>query len=1248
MAQVVLSAVGSAIGGPIGGAIGSVIGGYIDQQAIASLMPARQIGPRIPELRLQSTGEGAPIPCVYGRARIAGQIIWAARFKERRIEQRTGGGKGGGGQKTFEYRYSLSFAVGLCEGEIDGVGRVWADGKPMDMSGVVMRVHRGGEDQTPDALIEAVEGSAPAYRGLAYVVFEDLALGVYGNRPPQLSFEIFHKPGGGPGLEERLTGVCLIPGAGEFVYATETVQRRDGLTRITAENVNNTDGRTDLVVSLDQLQAQLPNVAEVMLVVSWFGSSVLCGDCEIRPGVEQAVKQTIPFSWRVCGVDRDGAHLVSSVGGGPAYGGTPSDEAVLQAIAELKSRGLKVGLYPFILMDCDGFPWRGRITCEEGTDKTGAVTAQVGGFFGAAAPGDFGVSGGEVTYSGPAEWGLRRMVLHYAKIAAMAGGVDTFIMGSELRGVTTLRSSASAYPAVGELIGLAADCRTILGGSTAIAYSADWSEYFGHQPADGTGDVHFHLDPLWASADIDFVGIDYYPPLADWRDGNGHLDALAGYAGPHEVAYIEANIEGGEGFDWYYASPADRTAQVRSPITDGAYGEPWVYRPKDLRSWWSNTHHNRPGGVRSGTATAWIPESKPIRLIEFGCPAVDKGANSPNLFIDAKSTESSLPPSSNGTRDDYGQRRCLEAVLAHWSGEPMIEAMNAWCWDARPFPDFPARSSVWADAPNWALGHWITGRAGVAPLAELVIALAERAGVTLDPGDVSGVLTGYVVDRPMRLRDALAPLAQAFAFDGAERGGLPTLVGRDGAAAVSLGGDDLAWPEDHAAPRSAIRTLEAPVDVLRLRFIDETADYQTGALTVRRDPAGGGDTTVIDLPMVMAAPQAERIARRTLARALAVRDEGIAYLSPLTALSLEAGDVIEMEEAEGRWRVVRLDLDETPRVHLEAAEPAEAPSSVLPDWNPPPPVEPAGPPVLYIMDLPPLPGSEEDARPVVAAACDPWRAMDVHAGAGASSLTVRARVAQPATVGETLSELPVGPLHRLDTATRLTVRVEGAVLESRDLDAVLSGANALAVFTPAGEWEIIQFTTAEAVGEDSWDLSGLLRGQAGSDAAMVTTPAGAAVVVLGEGLERADVAQGERGLPLIWRAAPAGGPASGPAMTEASFTWTALALRPWSPSHLRMVSEAGGLALSWIRRARLHGDDWDGDPPLSEETERYRLEILDGSDVVRTAETTTPAFLYTSAMQAADFPGGTPDPLTVRVAQHSAAYGWGAPCLRAL
>ncbi len=1231
MAQVILSSVGSAIAGPVGGAIGSFVGAQIDRAAISSLMPARQVGPRIEGVRIQTTGEGAPLACLFGRARVAGQVIWAARFKERRIERSSGGGKGGGGgQKTVEHRYSLSFAVALCEGPIDGVGRVWADGKPMDMTGVVMRVHTGAEDQGPDSLIEAVEGDAPAYRGVAYVVFEDLPLGEFGNRPPQLSFEVFRRPrvGQAPALEDRLKGVCLIPGAGEFVYATQAVQRRASLTRIVAENVNNTDGRPDIVVALDQLQAQLPNVEEVMLVVSWFGTDLRCGHCQVIPGVERNDKATIPMDWRVAGTVRTYVRLVSTHGGGPAFGGTPSDEAVVQAIAELKARGLKVGLYPFLLMDIPpgnglpdpyggaeqaAYPWRGRIT---GSDGEPGAAAEVAAFFGSETP-------------GPDEWSFRRMVLHYAALAASAGGVDTFLVGSELRGLTTLRSGPSAFPAVAALRDLMTDCRAVLPGA-AISYAADWSEYFGHQPRDGSGDVFFHLDPLWSEAD--FVGVDYYPPLADWREGAGHLDAALG--GPHEAAYIAANIEGGEGFDWYYASDADRTAQVRTPITDGAHGEPWVFRHKDLRGWWSHAHHDRPGGVRSETPTAWEPESKPIRLIEFGCPAVDKGANSPNLFIDPKSAESALPPFSDGTRDDYGQRRALEAVLEHWGDDPMIEAMNAWCWDARPFPDFPARQGVWADAPNWALGHWLTGRAGVAPLADLVVALGRRAGVEIDPAGASGVVTGYVVAQPMRLREALAPLAEAFGFDGAERGGRPTLVHRDGGALVSLTDDDLAWPDD-GRPRSAARLLEAPPDVVRLRFIDETADYQTGALTVRRDPAGAGDTAVMDLPMVMAAPEAQRIAARALARRQAARDEAMAHLSPLAALRLEAGDVVSLDD-EARWRVLRVDLAEAPRALLERAEPPIAPAAGFPDWTPAPPVEPAGPPVLHLLDLPPLNGSEDDARPLAAAACEPWRPLDLHAGG-----TARARIETPAALGETLAELPPGPLHRIDRANVLTVRVEGLALESRDLAEVLGGANALAVRGEGGEWEIVQYLDAEAVDTDVWALTGLLRGQAGSDPAM-GAPAGAAVVVLGEGLVRADVAQSERGLPMAWRAAPAGGPASGPAMSEAAFTWRALALRPWSPAHLRVVEQGGDLAISWVRRARVHGDGWDGEPPLAEEAETYRVEILDGEAVVRTAEVSAPFFLYAAALRAEDDAAD----LRVRVAQGSAVFGWGACAVR--
>jgi hypothetical protein len=64
----------------------------------------------------------------------------------------------------------------LCEGAITGIGRIWADGKPMNLAGVTWRWYPGDEEQEPDPFIAAKMGAeaTPAYRGTAYVVFEEL------------------------------------------------------------------------------------------------------------------------------------------------------------------------------------------------------------------------------------------------------------------------------------------------------------------------------------------------------------------------------------------------------------------------------------------------------------------------------------------------------------------------------------------------------------------------------------------------------------------------------------------------------------------------------------------------------------------------------------------------------------------------------------------------------------------------------------------------------------------------------------------------------------------------------------------------------------------------------------------------------------------------------------------------------------------------------------------------------------------
>ncbi|MBX9710095.1 MAG: glycoside hydrolase TIM-barrel-like domain-containing protein, partial [Xanthobacteraceae bacterium] len=760
MAALVLSVAGGAAGAVFGpaGAIagrvaGALAGNLFDQSLFATSRNVQ--GPRLADLDIMASTEGAPIPRVYGRARLSGQVIWATNLEEVVSTQTAaaGGGKGGlgGGATTTTtiYSYFANFAVGLCEGEIGHVGRIWADGNPLDVSGITMRVHRGSEDQSADDLIVAKEGTAnaPAYRGLAYVVFERLALADFGNRIPQLSFEIVRPIGQ---LERMTRAVTLIPGTTEFGYDTSAVVRVLGPGQSAPENRHVTTAATNVIASLDDLQATCPNLERVAIVVAWFGSDLRAGHCTVRPGVDNAIKITSGGTWSVAGVTRPEAYVVSSVGGIPSFGGTPSDDSLRHLIAELKARHIKVTLYPFLMMDIPpgntlpdpwsgaasqpAFPWRGRITCDPAPGIAGspqgtpAAATQIAQFF----------SGGD--------WNYRAMILHYANLAVSCGGVDAFLIGSELKALTRVRSGAGVYPAVTALAALATDVKAIVGDGTIVTYGADWTEYGSDVVTPDASEVRFPLDALWACDAIDAVGIDYYAPLSDWRDDAVHLDKpLASSIDDRD--YLRGNLQGGEAYDWYYADDAARAAQTRSNITDGL-GKPWIYRAKDIWNWWSDAHYERVGGAELGSPTAWIPKGKPIWLTEIGCPAVDKGANQPSVFPDAKSSEGNVPYFSNGERDDLIQRRYLEAMIgafddnfggddAHNPSSPVyggrmidVSGIHLWTWDARPYPVFPAAGDVWSDAPNWQTGHWLTGRLGGAPLDALVGALLADSNVS--------------------------------------------------------------------------------------------------------------------------------------------------------------------------------------------------------------------------------------------------------------------------------------------------------------------------------------------------------------------------------------------------------------------------------------------------------------------------------------------------------------------------------------
>ncbi len=394
MAALVLSAAGAAAGGSVfgptgaiaGRLIGALAGNAIDQALFGSRQEISREGPRLADLEVMASTEGAPIPRVYGRARLAGQVIWATNLEEVvSTTSQTTGGSGGKGMgagpavttNTTTYSYFANLAVGLCQGPIGAVLRIWADGKPLDLTGLTIRTYAGDETQTPDPLIAAKEGDVPAYRGLAYVVFERLPLANFGNRIPQLSFEVVRPVGR---LEQMVRAVTLIPGATEFGYEPATVVQTLGPGQSAPENRHITFAPSDVIAALDELEAVAPNLERVAIVVTWFATDLRCGECRVVPGVDNSDKQTYGATWSVAGVDRASAHLVSRVNGRPAFGGTPSDQSVRDLIAELKARGIKVTLYPFLMMDIasnnslpdpltgansqPAYPWRGRITCD--------------------------------------------------------------------------------------------------------------------------------------------------------------------------------------------------------------------------------------------------------------------------------------------------------------------------------------------------------------------------------------------------------------------------------------------------------------------------------------------------------------------------------------------------------------------------------------------------------------------------------------------------------------------------------------------------------------------------------------------------------------------------------------------------------------------------------------------------------------------------------------------------------------------
>lgn len=194
--------VGTAIGAYFGNAalgysIGSMVGGYVD--------PVKVKGPRITDAQAQTSQDGVPIPITWGSVRISGNIIASSTLDEHKNKD---DGKGSG-TETTTYTYTRTYAIGICEGPIGAIRRIWRDGKLVfDQTPGSLHIYSnrastrqflshstiylGDEEQMPDSALQALYGAdnVPAFRGLAYVVIRDDDLTDRAGSIPQWEFEV--------------------------------------------------------------------------------------------------------------------------------------------------------------------------------------------------------------------------------------------------------------------------------------------------------------------------------------------------------------------------------------------------------------------------------------------------------------------------------------------------------------------------------------------------------------------------------------------------------------------------------------------------------------------------------------------------------------------------------------------------------------------------------------------------------------------------------------------------------------------------------------------------------------------------------------------------------------------------------------------------------------------------------------------------------------------------------------------------
>jgi hypothetical protein len=542
---------------------------------------------------------------------------------------------------------------------------------------------------------------------------------------------------------------------------------------------------------------------------------------------------------------------------------------------------------------------------------------------------------------------------------------------------------------------------------------------------------------------------------------------------------------------------------------------------------------------------------------------------------------------------------------------------------------------------------------GVVTIAYALDTLLARAGLSAaeyDTSEVTGTMRGIVVSGPAPPLNAARALVQAYNLVVQDIAGVLTFRMRNALTADTVTASDLGaheWGQDAERPGHFEDAPETDMpSAVEVSFIDADADYQAGMQRAEMADPPATNVKALRLPLTLSADEALAVAMRQLWTIWAGRRTVKLQLPPsylwlrendLLQVTLEGETydlLVQRVERGHNWLIVAECVVEEQQTLTQSGTAATAPDSGATVYTPPPLC-------LAVLDLPPL--SDAAALSpgfyVAVAAFDPdasFTGAVLYSSADDLAYSISDFVNAETTIGECTTTLADGIVGRWDNANTLTVELYHGELESRTELEVLNGAN----FALVGD-EVIAFKTATLVDNDTYQLSGLLRGMRGTEGECDGHAAHEVFVLLNSaGLICKDANLATVGTSRYYKAVPNGGVAAD--VEGQSFAFAGRALKPFAPCHVTGARDgSNNLTLTWVRRTRAIADAFaDGEIPLLEESEAYEVDIMSGSTVLRTITATSPTCSYTAAQQTAD--GLTPgDPVTVRVYQISASVGRG-------